>query len=284
MVLHPDAKAFVARILADPADAVIRTVFADWLDEQGGTANENWAQYIRLRTDAATSHGTDRELLREEADYLAPHLKARLTVPAVKFAPAFHHFLDFLPSDRYIVTLGDFQFPSEPNLVLGAINARAARSLVMAERDGLFAIVTDMALPGLARVLGQRLNGRAVLFPAFTNEIDAAIHRTFPPPPQISDITPNPRELNRKLARATAERFVNEARHDEATQIEIVAQPSGFEVRFIIGGRSKRKETLRQEMGELVVKEFFATDLYTRLHARARPRNTSFGEGVEVDV
>lgn len=284
MVLHPDAKAFVARILADPADSVIRTVFADWLDEQGGTANENWAQYIRLRTDAAVSHGTDRELLREEADYLAPHLKARLTMPAAKFAPAFHHFLDFLPSDRYIVTLGDFKFPSEQNHMLGGVNSRAARSLVLAEQDGLFAIVTDMPLPGLARVLGQRLNGRAVLFPAFTNEMDDAIDRTFPPAPSPSDLTPHPRDLNLKLAKATAERFVNEARHDQASQIEIVAQPSGFEVRFIISGRPKRKETLRQEMGELVVREFFASDVYSRLHVRARPRNTSFGNGAEVDL
>src|SRR3712207_6107027 len=140
MVLHPDAKAFVARILADPSDVVIRAVFADWLHEQGGTGNENWARYIRLRAEAAQAFGTDRDLLREEADLFAPRLKARLTAPAAKFAPHFHHFLDRLPADRYIVTLGEFEFPAEPNEALGATNARAARALVLAERDGLFAV------------------------------------------------------------------------------------------------------------------------------------------------
>jgi uncharacterized protein (TIGR02996 family) len=285
MVLHPDAKAFVTRILADPSDAVIRTIFADWLADQGGTGNENWAGYIRLRTDAALAHGTDRELLREEADQLAPHLKARLTVPAAKFAPNFHHFLDVLPADRYIVTLGGYEFPAEPNERLGAMNAKAARSLVLTERDGVYAIVTDMLLPGLARVLGQRLNGRAILFPSFTNEIDDALERVFPPPPPaVSEPTPIPEELNRKMTRATALRLVTEAREAHATQLEIVAQPSGYEVRFVIGGRPRRKEGFSTEIGERVVQEFFTADAYTRLQARARPRNTSFGKGAEVDV
>jgi uncharacterized protein (TIGR02996 family) len=284
MLTHPDAKAFMARILADPSDAVIRSIFADWLDEQGGIGNENWARYIRLRTDAATKHGTDRELLREEADYVAPHLKARLTVAAHKFAPHFHHFLDLLPAERYTVAISGFEFPTPPNQALGGTNARAARSLVLAERDGVFAVVTDVMLPGLARVLGHRLNGRAILFPASTEELNDALERTFPPPPPVSEPTPPPEELNRKLARATAERLVSEARDEQAAQIEVVAQPSGYEVRFVSGGRPKRKETLTPDLGERVVQEFLAVDAYTRFQVRGRPRNTSFGHGAEVDV
>ncbi len=284
MILHPDAKAFVARILADPSDAIIRDVFADWLSEQGGTGNENWARYIRLRAESALCHGTDRELLREEADHLAPHLVARLTAPAAKFAPQFHHFLDLLPADRFIVTIDHFEFPAEPNAALGETNALAARSLVLAERDGLFAVVTDLPLPGLRRVLGHRLNGRTVLFPTYTPELNAALNRTFPPPPLPPPTAEQTAELNRKLARTTVERLVADARHDLATRIEIVAQPSGFEVRFLVGGRPKRQVGLNQQMGELVVKEFFAPDVFTRLHVRARPRNTSSGAGAEVDV
>ena len=67
-------------------------------------------------------------------------------------------------------------------------------------------------------------------------------------------------------------------------RIEVVAQPSGFDVRFLIDGRPRRKDGLDTAMGELVVKEFFAADVFTRLHVRARPRNTSFGAGAEVDV
>jgi hypothetical protein len=132
-------------------------------------------------------------------------------------------------------------------------------------------------------VLGQRLNGRVVLFPAYTNELTDALDRVFPTPAQELPSPPTD-ELNRKLARTTAERLVADARHELATQIEIVAQPSGFDVRFMVGGRPKRKEGLNAEMGELVVKEFFAADAYTRLNVRTRPRNTSFGKGAEVDV
>lgn len=284
MVLHPDAKAFVARILSDPTDDVMRAVFADWLQEQGGTGNENWARYIRLRSEAAKAFGTDRDLLREEADDLAPHIKARLTIPAGKFAPHFVQFLDLLPADRYIVTLDEFTFPHEPNATLGETNARAARSLVLTERDGVFALVTDNPLPGLGRVIGQRLSGRTVLIPAFTTEITEALNRTFPAPPPPPPTAEQTAALNRKLARTTVERLVADARHEHATRIEVVAQPSGFDVRFLIDGRPRRKDGLDTVMGELVVKEFFAADVFTRLHVRARPRNTSFGAGAEVDV
>lgn len=284
MLTHPDAKAFMARILADPADPVIRTVFADWLDEQGGIANQNWARYIRLRSDAAGKVGSDRDALREEADHVAPHLKARLTVPAAKLAPHFPQFLDLLPADRYTVTLGGYTFPPVPNDALGGANARAARSVVLAEQDRVFAVVTDMLLPGLARVLGRRLDGRVVLFPAATDELNAALDRTFPPPPPESPPPPPPEEVNRQLARGTVERLVAEAREQQAARIEVVPLPAGFEVRFVSGGRPKRKESLDAELGERVVREFFAADAYTRLHVRARPRNTSFGNGAEVDV
>ena len=124
---HPDANAFLARLIADPADTVIRSVFADWLDEQGGSVNENWAKYIRLRTEASARHGIDRDLLREDAANIAPHLKARLTVPASKFAPYFVEFLDVLPPDRLTVSLGDYFGPIHPC-------ARSARRLCRALR------------------------------------------------------------------------------------------------------------------------------------------------------
>ena len=284
MLTHPDANAFVARILADPADPVIRSVFADWLDEQGGVANQNWALYIRLRAEAAATHGAEREVLHEEAANVAPHLKARLIVPAVKFARHLTDFLDLLPPDRYTVHVGRTRFPPEPNELLGRENALAARAVVLAEYDGLFAVLTDTFQPGLARVLGHRLGGRVLLFAAPTPDVDAALARTFPAPPPADAPTPPPDDLARKLARTTADRLVGEARDQGASVIEVVAQPSGFEVRLVVGGRPKRWESLDAAVGKRVVDEFFAVDAYSRLNVRTRPRNTSFGVGAEVQV
>ena len=284
MLTHPDAKAFVSRILANPADPVIRSVFADWLEEQGGTANENWALYIRLRTEAAATHGSERDVLREEAGNVAPFIKARLVVPAGRFARFVPDFLDLLPPDRYTVHLGHYHFPAVPNAALGRENAVAARSLVLAEFDGVYAVVTDTFLPGLARVLGHRLDGQVILFPALTDELDAALERTFPATAAVDEPTPNPDELTRKVARSTAERLVADARDQGASVIELVAQPSGFEVRLVVGGRPRKWDTLDSAVGKRVVDEFFAVDAFSRMNVRTRPRNTSFGVGAEVTV
>jgi uncharacterized protein (TIGR02996 family) len=284
MITHPDAKAFVSRILSDPADPVIRAVFADWLDEQGGTANENWSLYIRLRAEAAATHGSEREVLLEEAANVAPHLKARLIVPAGKFARHMPDFLDLLPPDRYTIQVGRTRFPKEPNEALGRENALAARSVVLADYDGLFGVITDTFLPGLSRVLGHRLNGRVLLFATPTADLEVALAGTFPPLPQVDEPTPHPDELTRRLARGTADRLVSEARDQGATLSEVMAQPSGFEVRLVVGGRPKRWGTLDPNVGKRVVDEFFAVDAYARLNVRTRPRNTSFGVGAEVQV
>src|SRR5262245_49018815 len=48
-----DEAAFLAAILANPDEDTPRLVYADWLDEQGGTSNVARAEYIRLEIDFA---------------------------------------------------------------------------------------------------------------------------------------------------------------------------------------------------------------------------------------
>lgn len=288
MLSHPDANAFIARLIADPADTVIRSVFADWLDDQGGTANANWARYIRLRTEAAARHGVDRDLLREDAANVAPHLKARLAVAAAKFAPHFVEFIDLLPPDRFTVGLGDYLGPVHHVRVVGEKLSRELRAVVIGERDNLFAVVTDRSLPQpqIVRLLQSTLFGGVVLFQTASADLDALLDRHFPPPDQrvraeVEERAgpPTPDELPVKQV---CQKMLDDAKAEHAGGIEIVALPSGYEVRFIVEGRPRKRFTLSTAAGAKLVERCF--DLGGRADSglRALPRNTSFGAGVTV--
>lgn len=287
MVLHPDAKAFVTRILADPSDAVIRTVFADWLHEQGGNGNENWARYIRLRTEAGFLHGIDRDLMREDAANVAPLVKARLTVPAARLAPFFVELIDLLPPDRFTVTLGGgFQGPVPHVRAVGEEASRALRALVIGERDNLFAVATDRPDPQVAVELGHLLQGGIVQFPTPTADLDAALARHFPPPktpseeaePEADDRDP----LETLTAREACYKLIEEARGEHAAGMEVVALPSGYEVRFLIDGRPLRRHTVSAGRGGELVERFLVLGRRSDSGVSTRPRNTSFGDGVQV--
>lgn len=285
---HPDAEAFIARVLADPTDSVIRLVFADWLDELAGTANENWAKYIRLRTEASSRHGIDRDLLREEAANIAPELRARLTVPAASFAPHFVEFLDLLPPDRFTVELGDYLGPVPHVRAVGEPLSRRLRAVVIAERDNLFAVATDRPDPLVGRTLAPVLQGGVVQFPTWTPDLDAALDRHFPPPPRVRnpDETPVPAEptLDDVPTKQACQRLIADARAEKAGGIEVVALPSGYEVRFLIGGRALRRHSIHRESGTRLVERFFELSHRMDTGVRALPRNTSFGDGVSVEL
>lgn len=288
MVVHPDADAFIARLIATPDDSVIRLVFADWLDEMGGIGNENWSRYIRLRTEAADRHGIDRELLREDAANVAPLIVARLTLPATKLAPHFVEFLDLLPSDRITVTLGDFVGPAVHVHALGEHFCRESRALVIAARDSLFAVVSDSTDPTLAGRLGQMLHGGVVMFPTTASELNKSLDRHFPST-ALRSYTPEPIEvgpptLDELPVKQACQKLIAEAREERAAGIEVVAQPSTYEVRFLIEGHPRRKYTITQESGEQMVERFYQLSDRIDSGVRALPRNTSFGMGVSVEL
>ena len=289
MVFHPDANAFIARLIAAPADTVIRLVFADWLEEMGGAGNENWAKYIRLRTEAAQRHGLDRELLLDDAANVAPHVIARLTLPAAKFAPHFVEFMDLLPPDRYTIALGDFVGPIHHVRAVGETTSRDLRALVIAERDNLFAVATDRLDPAVALGVSRALHGGIVLFPTWTPDLTAALDRHFPPVRRTADgestpVTDRPPTLDDLSAKQAAARLITEAVGEGAGGIEVVALPSGYEVRFLVGPRTLRRHTITPATGEQLVERFFALSDRTGSEVRALPRNTSFGRGVSVDL
>jgi uncharacterized protein (TIGR02996 family) len=290
MLSHPDANAFIARLIADPADTVIRSVFADWLDEQGGEANTNWARYIRLRSEATATHGVDRDLLREDAANVAPHLKARLAVPASKFAPYFVEFMDLLPPDRFTVSIGEHLGPVHHIHALGEKLSRELRVMVIAERDNLFALVTDRPLPQpqIVRMLQAVLLGGVVLFQTPAPSLNAALDRHFPPPALRTrhEAVAAPRDLtpDEEPVKVVCQRVLDEARAEQATGLEVVAQPSGYEVRFFLAGQPKKRHTFSKMVGENLVARLFELSVRSDSGVRTRPRNTSFGNGVTVEL
>src|SRR5262245_34977672 len=68
-----DAAAFLEAIRAEPAADAPRLVYADWLDEQGGAADRDRAEFIRVQI--ALARGTDEDprrtpLRQREAELL----------------------------------------------------------------------------------------------------------------------------------------------------------------------------------------------------------------------
>jgi uncharacterized protein (TIGR02996 family) len=282
---HPDANAFIARLIAHPTDTVIRSVFADWLEDQGGTANVNWARYIRLRTEASALHGIDRDLMREDAANIAPHLKARLTIPATRLAPYFLEFLDLLPPDRLTVTLSNFHGPVHHIRTVSEKLTRELRALVMSERENQFAVATDEIRPAVALELGHLLQGGVVQFPTSTKDLNAALDRHFPTVQVVHDEEPEPEgpaKLEEMSAKQACQRLISEAHAEHAGGIELVAQPSHFDVRFLINGRPLRRYTVPSECGNWLVERFFALSRRSDSGVSAQPRNSSFGRGADV--
>ncbi len=80
----PSADAFMRRILSNPADAVPRLVFADWLEESGTSSNLAWARYLRLADELANAPPDDarRPKMAAELAKVGSLIRARLTCRA----------------------------------------------------------------------------------------------------------------------------------------------------------------------------------------------------------
>lgn len=113
MSSHPDADAFVAAILADPAELTTRLAFADWLEESGDASNAAWARFIRLMGDAGRHPDRSDERRRLELDAAAYlwQMDAKLTVPAAVFVEHPRPLLQLLPAWSLTVALADVAIP-----------------------------------------------------------------------------------------------------------------------------------------------------------------------------
>jgi uncharacterized protein (TIGR02996 family) len=287
MPIHPDAKAFLTRLLADPSDTVLRLLLADWLAERGGTGSGNWAAYIRLRTEAASVFGTARELLREEAANVAEAVTAKLVLPVKTLVPHFLSLLDLLPPKQFRFTAVGYSPLPEGARMLTSAQAHRYRSLVVCEHRGEFAVLTDLIDDHESRVLTPFLQGQCITFFAETPEFERMLALTYPPLQEVESLTV-PQDESAESPPASISTVCHDlltaARQKKIRALEIVAMPSSYVVRWITEGRTSQHSTLTPEVGAEVVIWLTANAVDMGLALRLFPRASSFGDGVHLDL
>jgi uncharacterized protein (TIGR02996 family) len=189
--MSPHADAFVAAILADPAEVTTRLAFADLLDESGDPANTDWASYIRMMTEADThpNGSFERENCLWRAANLPTGIRATLELPAAFFVAHQHPLRRLLPAERFRVGLGGFTAPPEAVGAVSEMMARYGPVLPLALRgDVLFLALPDPENWDRLITLGFSLRRELLAVGAATGELAEAVNRHYPVP-SISDFT-----------------------------------------------------------------------------------------------
>lgn len=180
-MIPPDANAFVAGILAEPADRLRRLVFADWLDEQGGESNAAWAGYLRTQAERETTSKAERRsdligLMQQDR----PSIRARLTLPARAVQDRFFHLLRLLPSGNVTVRLSDAEIPQAVVELMPESVARESLVIPLGLEGSFLAVATPTPRDwALADRLGYILNKDVLLFRANSDDMLAAIGRQY---------------------------------------------------------------------------------------------------------
>ena len=280
--IHPDAKAFLARIVEDPTDALMRLLFADWLDEQGGQVNTNWAGYIRLRTTAREKFGEARDLLLDEAANVAQALTVKLSWPASTLHPHFEFLEDLLPTTRLrLVNVAELPINAGLQQLWECSRYEPSSAVILAESPLAYAAV---ALEPDRVPLGQMqqtLQRRVIVFGCDRASWSALLQQHT-----AGDMEGMPRDVVRviqpevTLAESLQE-LLAAARTHRARFLELMAQPKGYEARWIHEGRTTAHRHYDRITGEALVQWLMT---HRVPGAIAQPRNTSFGPGVMIEL
>jgi uncharacterized protein (TIGR02996 family) len=179
-VVHPDANAFVAGILAEPTDRLRRLVFADWLEESGDEANTAWAGYIRTQAEWETTADDDPRTaeLKKMATDFAEGIRIRLTLPARAIQSRFLHLHRLLPAEKVTVRLNGEEIPRTVLSFIPENMARLYRVLPVAFRRNHLVLVSSVAHDKAVQIdLENFLSVTLVVFFADEDEICDAIER-----------------------------------------------------------------------------------------------------------
>lgn len=177
-ITHADATAFAARFLADPSDRLGRLVFADWLEEQGGDANELWARYLRYMAHAEDDFDG---VFRQRADSLGRAVRARLTLPMLPGNHLLPWLTAFLPAHRIWVGVGEVRIPRE--VVEWCPESVARRFEVMAigvDRTTVYLARSTLSDHDGARdTLRLILNREVVMFRGSPSDVSNALNNHY---------------------------------------------------------------------------------------------------------
>jgi len=161
---HSDASAdaFMARILANPADPLPKLVFADWLEESGTSSNIAWARYLRLADELANTPPDDirRHKLKESLSRFAGSIRARLTFRAETLVANPEAMLRLLPSKNLVVNVETVVIQRSVLELLPESVARESQVIPFAELPGRTYLLgaVDPLSPQLAERIGFILN------------------------------------------------------------------------------------------------------------------------------
>lgn len=177
-ITHPDATAFAARFLADPADRLGRLVFADWLEDQGGDANELWARYLRYMAHAEEDFDG---VFGQRADSLGRVVRARLTLSAVPGKSLLPWLTSFLPAHRIWVRLGVVRIPQAVVEWCPESVARRFEAMVIdVTRTTAYLVRSTLSdHDGTRDTLSFILNRQVVLFRGSPAEVDVALNNHY---------------------------------------------------------------------------------------------------------
>lgn len=178
MVLHSDAKAFVARILSNPSDRLNRLVFADWLEESGDKWHELWARYLRFMAHA------DEDIdgvSFQRAESLGWELRARLMFPNVPRERHLRWLTTLLPAHRIWVRLGPTRLPRGTVELCPESIARQFQVLLFStvNRSAFLVFGNTSGYESARETLRLILNRKVVLFRGEPDDVRQAIQHHY---------------------------------------------------------------------------------------------------------
>jgi len=161
----PSADAFMRRILSNPADALPRLVFADWLEESGTSSNLAWARYLRLADELANAPPDDERRPKMEAELakIGSLIRARLRCRAEVVVAYPDAMLQLLPARNLIVKLDSVMVPPAVLEFIPESVARESLVLPLAQlADGTVVLAAPEPPGRLVERLEFILNRRVV--------------------------------------------------------------------------------------------------------------------------
>ncbi len=283
MAPHPDAQAFLTRLIAEPSDTVMRLIFADWLDMQGNESNTNWASYLRLQVQAQQSPGSAAELYAEEAANLAPTIRAKVKLSANRLRENFLHYAQILPPELYEISLKHYEWQPSVHHLLSLEQCLASRSIIIAEFCGAFAAVSTMCDPFHATQLAKTVQGKVIQFGTTPPQWQRFLRSIYPElqAARAEDAMTDVIQVTQGPEFRWAN-WVATARKSNVMMMELIAQPTQYELRWQTEGHTRCQEIVTRLEAEELLAYLEQPQNCVRLGVRTSPRNLSFGPGVTI--
>jgi uncharacterized protein (TIGR02996 family) len=178
----PSADAFMRCILASPADAVPRLVFADWLEESGTSSNLAWARFLRLADELATAPADDprKPKLADELDRVGSLVRAKLTYRAEVFVAYPDAMRQVLPLRNMVLNLDSLTVSRRVAKLVPAVIAYDQLIMPLTECGPTLAVAVPAPDdPDIGDMLRFALARDVLLIRAMPGQVRSAVARHY---------------------------------------------------------------------------------------------------------